>query len=124
MEKREYIGNSKRITIDNNKIHLRIVGNDNKIDLKNNTGHLTVVGNSTRVKIGDNKGQVNYFGNSGKLYFGPNSQTSTVKYNGNDGVMKVVHTNDLWKKNSSATGSSSSSVVKYCTSTNSYSKRM
>lgn len=99
MEKREYVANSKRITIDHNKIHLRIIGNDNKIHLKSNFGHLDVIGNSTKVKIGDNKGLVNYCGNSGKLYFGPNSQTNTVKYNGNDGMMKVMNTNDFWKSN-------------------------
>lgn len=99
METREYVGNSKRITIDNNRIHLRIIGNDNHIHLKNNFGHLDVIGNSTKVKIGDNRGQVHYCGNSGKLYFGPNSQTSTVKYNGNDGVMKVMNKNNSGKNN-------------------------
>lgn len=122
MEKREYIGNSKRITIDNNKIHLRIIGNDNKINMKNNSGHLDVIGNSTKVKIADNRGQVNYFGNSGKLYFGSNSQTSTVKYNGNDGVMKVMNTNNLWK-NSNSASQSNGYVDKYSTSTNSYAQR-
>lgn len=119
MEKREFIGNSKRITVDNNKIHLRIIGNDNKINLKNNSGHLDVIGNSTRVKIGDNRGQVNYFGNSGKLYFGPNSQTSTVKYNGNDGVMKVMNTNDLWKNSKSFNSTSSNGYDKYTNSSSS-----
>lgn len=105
MEKREFVGNSQRITMKKNDIHLRVIGNDNKINLKNNSGHLDVIGNSTRVKIGDNKGHVNYFGNSGKLYFGPNSQTNKVKYNGNDGVMKVMNTSNLWK-NSKSFGSS------------------
>lgn len=99
MEKREYVGNSKRITIDNNKIHLRIIGNDNKIHLKCNFGHLDVIGNSTKVKIGDNRGQVHYCGNSGRLYFGPNSQTNTVKYNGNDGTLKMMKTSNFWKSN-------------------------
>lgn len=120
MEKREYVANSKRITIDNNKIHLRIIGNDNKINLQSNFGHLDVIGNSTKVKIGDNKGQVHYCGNSGKIYFGPNSNTGSVKYNGNDGVMKVMDTNNLWK---SGKGNGSSNVDKYANSTNSYAQR-
>lgn len=110
MEKREYIGNGKRITIENNKMHLRIIGNDNKINMKNNSGNLDVIGNSTKVKIGDNRGQVNYFGNSGKLYFGPNSHTNNVKYNGNDGIMKIMNTNNLWK-NSKSSNSSSNGYV-------------
>lgn len=130
MEKREVIGNSKRITIDDNKIHLRIIGNGNKINLKNNSGLLDVIGNSTSVKIADNSGYVNYFGNSGKLYFGTNSRTSTVKYNGNDGTMKVMNTSNLWKnsnnhkaKGSSTTSSSNCSADKYLASTNCYDKR-
>lgn len=102
MEKREYVANSKFITIDNNRIHLRIIGNDNKIHLKCNFGRLDVIGNSTKVKIGDNKGQVYYCGNSGKLYFGPNSQTNTVKYNGNDGTLKMMKTSNFWKSNHDA----------------------
>ena len=106
METREFVGNSKRITIDNNRIHLRIIGNDNKIHLKNNFGHLDVIGNSTKVKIGDNRGQVQYCGNSGKLYFGPNSQTNTVKYNGNDGIMRVMNKNNSWKNDDDDHGKS------------------
>lgn len=100
------VGNSKRIKINNNNIHLRIIGNDNKIHMKNNSGHLDVIGNSTSVKIVDNSGCVNYTGNSGKLYFGPNSKTSTVKYKGNNGTMKVMNTNNLWCTNNDSSVSS------------------
>lgn len=91
METHEYVGNNKRITIDDNRIHLRIIGNDNKIHMNTNFGHLDIIGNSTKVKIGNNRGQVHYCGNSGQLYFGPTSQINTVKYNGNDGTMKVMN---------------------------------
>lgn len=115
MEKREYIANSKRINIDNNKIHLRIIGNDNKINLKNNSGHLDVIGNSTRVKIAENSGKVNYTGNSGKLYFGSNSKMAAVKYSGTDGTMKVMNNDNLWKN-----GQSTSTKDKYATPMNIY----
>lgn len=100
MEKREYIGSSKRITIDNNKIHLRIIGNDNKIDMKSNSGHLEVIGNSSRVKIGENSGRVNYIGNSGKVYLGTTSAANNVHFSGNDGTMKIVNKDELWKNRS------------------------
>lgn len=96
-ETKEYIGSSKRITIDNNKIHLRIIGNDNKIDMKSNSGHLDIIGNSSRVKIGENSGKVNYIGNSGKLYLGKDSNATDVHYSGNNGTMKFVNKDELWK---------------------------
>lgn len=108
MDTREYIGNSKRITIDNNKIHLRIIGNDNKINLKNNSGHLDIIGNSTRVKIAENSGKVNYTGNSGKIYFGANSKMNSIKYNGNNGSMKMLNNEELWKNPTSFTPAKSS----------------
>lgn len=107
MEKREYIANSKRFTIDNNKIHLRIVGNDNKINMKSNSGYLDVVGNSTKVKIGENSGRINYTGNSGKIYLGTDSQTKAFKYSGNNGQVKLVNKDSLWKKDGSGSTSSS-----------------
>lgn len=100
MEKREYIGSSKRITINDNKIHLRIIGNDNKINMKSNSGHLDVIGNSSRVKIGENSGRVNYIGNSGKVYLGSTSAATDVHYSGNNGTMKIVDKDELWKNHS------------------------
>lgn len=97
MEKREYIGNSKRITLDNNRIHLRIIGNNNKIDMKTNSGHLDVIGNSSRIKIGENSGKVSYVGNSGKLYLGSSSSSKNIHYTGNDGTMKFINKDNLWK---------------------------
>lgn len=135
MEKREYIGNSKRITIDDNKIHLCIVGNGNKINLKSNSGRLDVVGNATSVKISENSGKVNYYGNCGKLYLGNQSNMSQIKYNGSNGKMKIMDPDDFWKNSKrkddqkpmncycggvgvgGAGSSGSSNVDKYATST-------
>lgn len=103
MEKREYIGSGKRITVNNNKIHLRIIGNDNKIEMKSNSGHLDVIGNSTRVKVGENSGAINYIGNSGKLYLGSNSNANNVHYSGNKGIIKFLNKDDLWKNPSEST---------------------
>lgn len=105
MEKREYVANSKRFTIDNNKIHLRIVGNGNQINMKSNSGYLDVVGNSTKVKIAENSGKINYTGNSGKIYLGESSQSKAFKYNGNNGSLRVVDKESLWKADKSGSGS-------------------
>lgn len=101
MEKKEYVANSKRFTIDNNKIHLRIIGNCNQINMKSNSGYLDVVGNSTKVKVAENSGKINYTGNSGKVYLGESSQTKSFKYNGNNGTFRVVDKESLWKSGSS-----------------------
>lgn len=98
MESREYIGNSKRFTIDVNRKHLKIIGNDNKIDIKCNLGNLDVIGNSTRVKIGENNGKVNYIGNCGKVYIGRGSDANNVRYTGTNGTMKFLDVSDLWKR--------------------------
>lgn len=105
MEKREYVANSKRFTIDNNKIHLRIVGNGNQINMKSNSGYLDVVGNSTKVKVAENSGKINYTGNSGKVYLGESSQTKSFKYNGNNGTLRVVDKESLWKAGPSGSSS-------------------
>lgn len=109
MEKREYIGSNKRITIDHNRTNLRIIGNDNKVDIKLNSGSLNVIGNSSRVKIGENTGQINYIGNGGKLYLGTGSNANTVRFTGNNGTIKFMSTDDLWKKH----GDSSSNQNKH-----------
>lgn len=58
LEKREYIGNHKRITIEENRKHTIIIGNNNKIDVKRNIGILDIIGNSTYVKVGENTGKL------------------------------------------------------------------
>lgn len=101
MEKREYVGNNKRITIAENRKHTLIIGNGNKIDVKRNSGILDVIGNSTRVKIGENSGSVNYIGNSGKLFIGSGCDVNHVRYTGSNGEMKFINKSHLWTKTSS-----------------------
>lgn len=98
MEKREFIGNNKRITIEENRKHFLIIGNANKIDVKRNLGILDVIGNATRVKIGENLGKVNYIGNSGKLFIGSGCDTNNVHYTGSNGAMRFINESQSWNK--------------------------
>lgn len=84
---------------------------------------MDVIGNSTSVKIAENSGKVNYYGNSGKLYLGSNSKMNDVKYNGNDGQMKMMNPDNFWKNskiNSKTSAAGPSNPDKYTTSTNKY----
>lgn len=90
LEKREYIGNNKRITIEENRKHTLLIGNANKIDVKRNSGILEIVGNSTHVKIGENTGRVNYIGNNGKLFIGNGCDTNNIQYIGSNGAMEFI----------------------------------
>lgn len=67
---REFCGNAKRITVETNCQHLRIVGNDNRIFVHRNVGRLEVLGNANRVRVLDNRrgGRISYVGNGGRVY--------------------------------------------------------
>lgn len=93
LEKREYIGNNKRITIEENRKHTIIIGNDNKIDVKRNSGILDVIGNYNSVKVCENVGSINYTGNNGKLYIGNGCDANNIQYNGSNGAMKFINKN-------------------------------
>lgn len=95
---KDYIGNSKKITINENKHHIRIVGNDNKIFLTINSGTLEIIGNSTMVRIINNRGKLEYTGNNGKIYLCHDSLVTSVKYTGNNGTIKLVPKDEIQQK--------------------------
>lgn len=67
---REFRGNGKRIVVELNAQHLRIVGNGNHILVYRNCGHLEILGNANRVRVLKNPhgGRIQYSGNDGRVY--------------------------------------------------------
>lgn len=115
---REFCGNAKRITVETNCQHLRIVGNDNRIFVHLNVGRLEVLGNANRVRVLDNRrgGRISYVGNGGRVYLCgdaavtgatpvPTSSESSdavtsavdVRYTGINGSVRLVSREELLK---------------------------
>lgn len=94
---REYCGNSKRITVESNCQHLRVVGNSNRIFVHLNVGRLEVLGNANRVRVLENgrSGRISYTGNGGRVYLcgdadGTPSSVTDVRYTGCNGSVRLI----------------------------------
>lgn len=104
---REYCGNAKRITVESNCQHLRIIGNGNRIFVHRNHGRLEVLGNSNRVRVLENRsgGRISYTGNGGRVYLCRDSPATSegssseavVRYTGVNGTVRLAAREELLK---------------------------
>lgn len=99
MESKQYIGNNKRIVIDDNRMDFRIIGNNNKIEIKQNSSSIHIIGNSSRVKIGKNNGKIKYIGNDGRIYLSFGCDKGSVSFIGSNVIVKIMSIDDMWTEN-------------------------
>lgn len=104
---REFCGNAKRITVESNCQHLRIVGNDNRIFVHRNAGRLEVLGNGNRVRVLEQRraARITYVGNGGRVYVAvavADSEAVDVRYTGVNGAVRLVSREELLRKSRSS----------------------